>query len=186
MRRLTRGRDSLQSNCGNRHLEGRNELAVSGCPLWRRWSPATPARCRAGRGAIGCRRPAPAVSRDHRHRRGPRVRQDHRRLDAVAQDAALVRLAHKRRRHPRGRHAEGLPVGRPAERARQFRRSSHQRGSTTTGSRNDLRIGGNKSSPIEVSSFNLKARPPEQDRAFSWLPHRSTNLAPYCCFTRPP
>jgi hypothetical protein len=55
----------------------------------------------------------------------------------------------------------------------QFRSSSHQSGSTTTGSGNDLRIGENKSSPIEVSSFTLEGAP-FSERAFSWSPHRST------------
>jgi hypothetical protein len=61
----------------------------------------------------------------------------------------------------------------------------HLRGSTTTGGGNDLRIGENKRSPIEVSSFTLEGAP-ISERAFSWPPHRSAYLAPHCRFPRPP
>ena len=66
----------------------------------------------------------------------------------------------------------GLRVGRPAERARQFSSSSHSMRKFAyphdRGCGNDLRIGENKSSPIEVSSSALEGAP-FSERAFSWL-----------------
>jgi hypothetical protein len=61
---------------------------LRGCSLSPRRSRRDPHRLRAGRRALGRGRVAPAVPVDHRHRGGPGMRPDHRRLGAAVYDAA--------------------------------------------------------------------------------------------------